>query len=254
MFQSEAWSPIDDAPATFSRQSEQTLLQCFKSHFATVDADRPPFVGDAYRLRYQIYCVEKGFEDSTAHPNELEKDEFDSHAVQSLLLDRATGIALGTARLVLPLSNAPDRSFAIQRILRHESMKAAAAVPIGSTAEVSRFSISKQSLRRVSTTMNAGSRVDYQKGPLMRLGLIQMLIRMSVANGITHWFCIIEPSLKRMLDAMSFHMEPIGPLVNYHGMRQPCFCSLSGVLAAMKRERPSFWEVLTDGGEFAVAS
>ena len=117
MFQSEAWSPIDDAPATFSRQSEQSLLQCFKSHFATVDADRPPFVGDAYRLRYQIYCVEKGFEDSTAHPNELEKDEFDSHAVQSLLLDRATGIALGTARLVLPLSNAPDRSFAIQRII-----------------------------------------------------------------------------------------------------------------------------------------
>ena len=189
MFQSEAWSPIDDAPATFSRQSEQSLLQCFKSHFATIDADRPPFVGDAYRLRYQIYCVEKGFEDSTAHPNELERDEFDSHAVQSLLLDRATGIALGTARLVLPLSNAPERSFAIQRILRHESMKAAAAVPIGSTAEVSRFSISKQSLRRVSTTMNAGSRVDYQKGPLMRLGLIQMLIRMSVVNGITHWVC-----------------------------------------------------------------
>ena len=67
-------------------------------------------------------------------------------------------------------------------------------------------------------------------------------------NGITHWYGLIEPSLMRMMSAMAFHVEPMGPLVNYHGMRQPCFCNLSKVLAEVKRERPSFWEVLTDGG------
>ena len=251
MFQSEVWSPIDDSPSPYSAQSEQSLLQCFKSSFATIDADEPPLVRDAYRLRYQIYCVEKGFEEPAAHPDELERDEFDSHAVQSLLLDRATGIALGTARLVLPLSNAPEKSFAIQRLLRRESMKAA-GVPIDSIAEVSRFSISKQSLRRV-TSANPGSGVVYRSGPLMRLGLLQMLIRMSVLNGITHWYGVIEPPLMRMMAAMSFYVEPIGPLVDYHGIRQPCFCSLSRVLAEVKRERPSFWDVLTDGGSFVTA-
>jgi N-acyl amino acid synthase of PEP-CTERM/exosortase system len=205
-------------------------------------------------LRYQVYCVEKEFEDANAHPNELEKDEFDSHAVQGLLLHRATGTALGTARLVLPLSDTPERSFAVQRLLRRESRKMAASVPIGSTAEVSRFSISKHSLRRLFSTNGDAGQADCRSGPLMRLGLIQMLIRMSIANNITHWYCIIEPSLKRMLDAMAFSMEPVGPLVEFHGVRQPCFCSLSKVLTAMKHERPSFWDVLTDGGTLVVGS
>src|SRR5882757_2983328 len=101
MFQNTAFHSAGTAPAASPAHS-QSLLHCFKSHFTTIDADRPPFIGAAYRLRYQIYCVEKQFEDSTAHPNELEKDEFDSHSVQGLLLHRKTGTALGTARLVLP--------------------------------------------------------------------------------------------------------------------------------------------------------
>ena len=254
MFQSEAFSPVEESPTTFPSLADQSLLHSFKSHFTTIDADKPPFVGAAYKLRYQIYCVEKQFEDSKAHPNELERDEFDSHSVQGLLLHRTSGIAVGTARLVLPLSNAPECSFAIQRLLRNETMKLAGDVPHGLAAEVSRFSISKQSVRRVPNTGHDGSQADYRSGPLMRLGLLQMLIRMSVMNGITHWYGLIEPSLMRMMSAMSFHVEPMGPLVNYHGLRQPCFCRLSKVLAEVKRDRPSFWEVLTDGGKFAVAS
>jgi N-acyl amino acid synthase of PEP-CTERM/exosortase system len=251
MFLSEALNSTYDAPATYPSQHEPSLLGSFHTHFSTVDADRPPFVGAAYRLRYQIYCIEKQFEDLNAHPNELERDEFDSHAVQGLLLHKATGIALGTARLVLPLSNDPARSFAIHRHVDEETLKHAASVPVGSTAEVSRFSISKQSLRRVSNTMADGSDMDYRSGPLMRLGLLQMLIRMSALNGITHWYGIIEPSLMRMMAAMAFYVEPIGPMVSYHGTRQPCFCNLSKVLAEVKCERPSFWEVLTDGGKYA---
>jgi N-acyl amino acid synthase of PEP-CTERM/exosortase system len=253
MFQSEAFSAVEEWPVASPSYAEQSLLHSFKSHFATVDADNPPLMSAAYRLRYQIYCVEKQFEDSNAHLNELEIDEFDSHSVQGLLLHRTSGIAVGTARLVLPLAHAPKRSFAIQRLLREETMKLAGDVPHGLAAEVSRFSISKQSVKRVPNTGHDGSQADYRSGPLMRLGLLHMLIRMSVMNGITHWYGLIEPSLMRMMSAMSFNPVPMGSLVEYHGLRQPCFCSLSKVLAEVKRERPSFWEVLTDGGRFAVA-
>jgi N-acyl amino acid synthase of PEP-CTERM/exosortase system len=252
MFQSEAFNSTDEAPSTDSSVSEQSLLQCFQSHFTTLDAEKPHSLSAAYKLQYQIYCVEKQLEDATSHAKELERDEFDSHAVQGLLLHKTTGIPLGTARLVLPLSNEPEKSFAIQRMLRDESAKIAASVPLNSTAEVSRFSLSKQSVRRLSATTN-GTPADFRTGPLMRLGLIQMLIRMSAKNGVTHWYCMIEPSLKRMLDAMAFCMEPIGPLVDFHGLRQPSFCSLSKVLAAMKLERPSFWDVLTEDGKYAIA-
>ena len=88
--------------------------------------------------------------------------------------------------------------------------------------------------------------------PLMRLGLIQALVRMSLHNNVTHWCAMMEQSLLRMLAAMAIRFVPIGPVVEYHGLRQPCFCVLPKVLEEMKRERPAFWSVLTSGGALAV--
>jgi N-acyl amino acid synthase of PEP-CTERM/exosortase system len=82
----------------------------------------------------------------------------------------------------------------------------------------------------------------------MRLGLMQMLVRMSVQNGITHLLAVMEPKLLRMLAAMAINFEPLGGMIEYHGWRQPCFCNLADVLRCVKRERPAFWNVLTDGG------
>ena len=82
----------------------------------------------------------------------------------------------------------------------------------------------------------------------MRLGLLQMLVRMSVQHGITHWVAVMEPKVIRMLSAMGLQFEPFGGVVDHHGWRQPCFCNLSDMLRYMKRERPAFWNVLTAGG------
>ena len=90
---------------------------------------------------------------------------------------------------------------------------------------------------------------DRRSGPLMRLGLIQILIRMSLLHGITHWCAVMEPTLLRMLDAMAIRFTRLGPLVDYHGLRQPCFCDISKALKDVRRERPEYWEVLTRAGE-----
>ena len=82
----------------------------------------------------------------------------------------------------------------------------------------------------------------------MRLGLIQILLQMSAQHGITHWCALMEPTLLRMLAGMGIRFKPIGPLVEHHGLRQPCSADIAQVLQAVKRERPAFWEVLTCGG------
>ena len=46
--------------------------------------------------------------------------------------------------------------------------------------------------------------------------------------------------------AMAIRFRPVGPLVEYHGPRQPCYCVIADVLNAVRRERPAFWSVLTD--------
>jgi N-acyl amino acid synthase of PEP-CTERM/exosortase system len=58
----------------------------------------------------------------------------------------------------------------------------------------------------------------------------------------------MEPTLLRMLTATSIRFAPIGPLVDYHGRRQPCYCNVAEVLGRVRDEQPDVWDILTDGG------
>ncbi len=228
------------------------LLRQFDLHFETVSADSPELRPLAHRIRYQVYCIENRYLNANDHSDALERDEFDSHAAHSLLVDRRTGDAFGTVRLVLPLSDAPHDSFAVQRLIDHPLLKGSRDLPLHATGEVSRFSLLREFGRRASSAGSAkpaeAESSSYRCGPLMRLGLLQMLVRMSVQHGITHWVAVMEPKVVRMLSAMGLQFEPFGGMVDYHGWRQPCFCNLFDMLRHMKHDRPAFWNVLTDGG------
>lgn len=234
-------------PPTTLHTSEETLIHRFNRYFRTIPADTSDLIRRAQEIRYQVYCVERQFENSSDHPDRREKDERDAHSAHSLLIHRATGHAVGTVRLVLPRREAPGESFAIQRVI--EPSLLAKSVPIHATAEVSRFSISKQ-FRESLYGVDADLAVERQTGPLMSLGLIQTLVRMSARHGITHWCALMEPKLLRMLAAMAIHFKPLGKPVEYHGLRQPCYCQVATVLDCVKRDRPMFWQILSDDGPF----
>ena len=218
--------------------SQDTLLSHFNANFRTVTGEDPDLLRIAHRLRYQVYCVEKGFEQASDHADRLERDEYDAHATHGVLLDRVTQEAVGTVRLILPVADAIDESFPIQQVCPDSRLRK--LLPLRSTAEISRLGITRQ-------CKGDPARVS-RNSPLMRLGLIQMAVRMSVQNGITHWCAIIEPTMVRMMAAIGLYVQPVGGLVEYHGWRQPCICNLAEALLGVKRDRPSVWEVLTDVG------
>ena len=196
----------------------------------------------AQEIRYQVYCVEHPFENPADHPDRREKDARDQHSVHSLLIHRATGHAVGTVRLVLPRRDALHESFAIQRTTQPSLLQ---PLPLRTTAEVSRFSISKQ-IRESLNVADTDLAVERLIGPLMSLGLIQTLVRMSNQHSITHWCALMEPKLLRMLAAMAIHFKPLGGPVEYHGLRQPCYCHIETVLDRVRHDRPMFWQILTD--------
>jgi hypothetical protein len=47
---------------------------------------------------------------------------------------------------------------------------------------------------------------------------------------------------------MTEPFNPLGPLVEYHGRRQPCWVDLGIMLDRVHAERPDVWNVITDGG------
>jgi N-acyl amino acid synthase of PEP-CTERM/exosortase system len=66
--------------------------------------------------------------------------------------------------------------------------------------------------------------------------------------GLTHWIAVMERSLLRLHESNAIRFEPLGPLVSYHGIRQPASGAIQAVLARIRREQLPIWQFLTDGG------
>jgi N-acyl-L-homoserine lactone synthetase len=201
-------------------------------------ARSPEQLREVFELRHQVYCVERGFEPGAGGQ---ETDEFDSHSHHVLLRDSWDGVAVGTVRLIGPNPVNPADSFPIQRLcapalLRH--------LPLSKAGEISRFAISKQ--RRGGSGCEAGARP--------RLALIRGLTQLSDEMGITHWLAVMERSLIRLHHRQAIHFNPLGPLVSYHGCRQPAVASIPTLLDRVKREDFTIWSFLTGGGQWGYGS
>jgi len=209
----------------------ETALQELTSRFELVFPRSPGQLDDVFRLRYQVYCLERGFEPAR---NGRESDRFDRFARHALVRDRANHAPVGTVRLVAPASGdslflLPINKVCEPSLFRH--------LPLPRTAEISRFALSKS--YRADRGVTAS---------LLRLFLMRGVIALSAELGLTHWCALMEPCLMRLLRATSIHFQPLGGPVEYHGLRQPAVAVISEVLARSAREQPLFWDFVTEGG------
>ncbi len=229
------------------------LVKRLNAHYQLVSANTRELIETAFALRYQVYCVERQFEDPAKQMGGLEIDQYDRHAVHSLVFHRPRAEAIGTARLILPEARA--NSLPIQKLLKGNGMDAGEYFPNETAAEISRFAISKEFRRR---HRGADSLVDATAGHerhdnLPCLGLIQMLLRQSIELGVDYWGAVMEPQLLRMLALLGIRFQPIGPLVSHHGLRQPSYCHVPLMLRELASTRPEAWAVVTNNGELTCS-
>jgi len=242
------------ANAASRRDAADSLRAIYWQYFSVHGAAAPQQRKLVHELRYQVYCVENPFENPADHPNGLEIDHFDAHSVHALLIHRPTGLAAGTVRIVLPLAEHSDESFAIQAVCDKSLLDNYAKVPLSTTGEISRFCIAKtfrrrvqdRSYRTVPSNTEISAADERRVIPNMTLGLIQWLVETSQARGITHWYAVMEPQLLRLLARLGIHFERIGDLVDYHGWRQPCVIEIDRMLTQVHRERPDIGSVIAN--------
>lgn len=242
--------PLDDSGAA------PDIRDLYRQYFDTVVAGKNDHElrDAAFRLRYQVYCIENRFEDPADNPDGLEHDAYDTRAAHCLLLHKPSGSWAGAVRLILPDEASPGRSFALQEVCTDPMIADPGQFPVLDMAEVSRFCISKDFRKRQGDALfpasnEPGERQDERRViPNMTLGLIEGLVRMSLEHGVFYWCAVMERPLLRLLARLGIHFEDIGSLVDYHGRRQPCFLKLHTMLQQVRAERPDVWQILTDGG------
>ena len=222
------------------------------SPFLTVPAKTESLLDRAYRLRYQVYCLERGFEDAAANPDGRERDAFDDHAVHRLLVHAETGLIVGGVRLVLPRAHRLHDSFPLQSVCQLGPLRPGKVAGLARTAEISRFCVSKAFRRLLSARRAEG--LPYGKRPaaecaaylpLMTLELMQAVFQMSQENDIDQLCAAMEPSLLRLLSRLGLEFKPIGPLVSFHGVRQPCHASIDELSKTLKARNKDVWARVT---------
>lgn len=205
-------------------------IEIASAELAVEIARTPEQVLEAKRLRYRVYCEERGYEPGQ---NGIEQDDFDANARHVLLRSRTTGEVFGTVRVVLS-NPGDDLGLPMQRVCEDYVL---APLPKNATAEISRFALTRN---------RAG--LSPEAAALMRLFLIRGVIQASGELGLTHWCAIMERTLLRLLRSTSIYFLPVGPAVEYHGLRQPAIYTLADGLERMRRENPQIWSFLTLDG------
>jgi N-acyl amino acid synthase of PEP-CTERM/exosortase system len=222
--------------------AEISTFELFKHHLVVVPADSNELLDRVFKLRFQVYCVERGFENADECPDGRERDHDDRRSLHFLVLDRATGAAAGTVRLILPQIGNDLPVFRLAG-----ACKPSAKLPLHSAAEVSRFAVAKAYRRPLEASWSSASGRRTAL-PMITFGLIQAIVMMSSLAGITHIVAMMEPALLRLLRRMSIEFHPVGALVDHHGLRQPGWAAMTHLAERVKECHPELWEIATDAG------
>lgn len=233
-------------------------IQTFgRFRFGIVDDEK--VLEDTFKMRYEVYVQEFGFEKPEDHPGGLEKDNWEDESVHMACLNDSDSV-VGTIRLVLdspkgfPIENATKLSFIGEK------------PPKNKIAEISRLTVSKDLRRRKEDGFygvesylkkkDGGILPDDgtippemkgRKNPVLLLGLCQAMYQESKRQGITHWYMITEDKLYKTLYNFNFIFHPIGERIWYHGWRTPYLGIVDEIDRTLMEKSPDMLKFLLTG-------
>jgi N-acyl amino acid synthase of PEP-CTERM/exosortase system len=221
-------------------------------YFDVIEADTPELLDEVFSLRYQVYCIENQFEDATQYPDGREMDVYDPRSRHVAMIHRRSGDVVATTRLIIArqLRAAP---LPIERVICPEAMFELKRYPASQVAEISRYAISKNLRRRKGETeiadigWNSAETVDSRRYmPHLTLGLMRGILTLSVAADVRFLCACVKPALRRLLQQFGLEFRPIGSLVEYHGIRQPCIADRDELLSGLRDRDSRFYDIVAE--------
>lgn len=239
-----------------SRSSQSEL---YDRYFAVVLADTPALLDAAHALRYQVYCVEHAFEDPAHQLGEREWDRCDDQSVHSVLVSKPAGTVVGCVRLILPKPGGACASLPIRKLLTDAERARLDTFGLDRTAEISRYAIAKRYRRRPGE--NEYPDVEPTDPPVlefrrlarhMSIGLIRGVCLLAARHNIDTVCAEMSLPLLRLLERFGLVFEPLGPVIDYHGPRQPCVAECKQLLAGLGECNQDYYQLVTEASRHAA--
>jgi N-acyl-L-homoserine lactone synthetase len=159
---------------------------------------------DVYRLRYKVYCLERGYERPDDYPDGIETDEYDQYSVHFIAYVDSKPV--GTVRLILPnpLGIPVERFCNVDKeFINSDNLR---------FAEISRLAVSSEASK--------GFLIERSK---ITLALLKHLHFYAKDLNVGCFLSAMSTALERLLDRCGMKFKKAGPPVNYHGIRTPYY-------------------------------
>jgi len=233
-----------------------TVSASFHEYFVPILASTPEQRREAYRIRYEVYCREFGFERAEDHPEGLETDEYDAQSLHCLLMHQPSGRAAGCVRLVLPRTETPDAPLPFEKHCAGSLDKARVARLLADRSaigEISRLAVISDFRRRRgegrspegdSAPPVGFSLVEQRQFPFIAVGLYLCAASTGMLSGLRGVFAMMEPRLARHLNRYGIGFEQVGTIMDYHGPRAPFYITREGLLQGLKPEVSALLDVI----------
>ena len=213
----------------------KTLAEHFHDYFSICNADTTDLKKEVFKLRYDVYCAELGYEKDC--PIGCEKDKFDEYSKHVLITHKPSGdypaCYAGCVRLVTPpIDNRnallPFEAKCSQSFdpLRVAFLRGGESVKVG---EVSRLAVPSIFRRRKSDAKTPDGINPAQLSqkiveemryfPLIAVALYFAATSIVRYQNLKYAVVMMETSLARLLKHSGINFIQLGEAMEYHGQR-----------------------------------
>ena len=229
------------------------------ARFETVICDTAESRSIHYKIRYQVYCMETGFEDPDEFAEGKEKDRHDGNSVHFAVRDPANGHWIAAMRLVL----AGDGK------MPSEAMCNLAPVPEDPSlrcqmVEFSRLCVAEshrrhnrdRSLVRIidGKSGQVSKTIPHPRYPEILLSFIRAVFAWSRENDVHYCYFLINRALARTLKRLNLDLTQIGDSCEHRGIRTPYLVDLRLSERRMLEKLSVFKELTSNGEPFSYYS
>ena len=199
-----------------------------------------------YQLRYQVFCLETGYEDPAQFPDGEEKDEWDDDAAHFIVKERGSGQWVAAMRLILPSAqNLPiEKRVPIETSLRRDQKH---------SAEISRLCMVGHYRRRLQgrampcddPSSDEKRKSGAVQSEIMRqrrtAEILQALLKAAVAvsceKAVAYWYMLTTRGLAKVAGSvLPLDMREAGPSCFHRGERYPFLVDVDQVMRGLMEE------------------
>lgn len=103
-----------EADKTINQPAYEDVSTIFNSVFDVQLAMCPETIDEVFAVRYQVYCIDRPFEDPNCFADKREHDAYDPRSAHALIRHRITGDSVAAVRLVMAGDNPEQADFPME--------------------------------------------------------------------------------------------------------------------------------------------